>query len=52
MGLKIICHDETKSIGTYHEVELLKNLVNSSILFLGTDMLETDELICYLKKIL
>ena len=50
MGLKIVCHDETKSIGTYHEVELLKkNLINSSILFLGTDMLETDEMICYLK---
>lgn len=51
MGLKIICYNETRSIGTYHEVELLKkNLINSCILFLDTDILETDDIICYMNE--
>lgn len=49
MGLSVICNNISKSIGTYHEVDLLKkHLIDTSIKFLRSE--DEEELIEYLEQ--
>lgn len=52
MGLNVICNNISKSVGTYHEVDLLKkNLIDASIKVLRTED-DTDDYIDYLRGFL
>lgn len=52
MGLNVICNNISKSVGTYHEVDLLKkNLIDASIKVLRTED-DTDDYIDYFRGFL